>query len=66
MCLMMMQACIHGVPNTQNIKILYYGCGWGRMLRLLPYFTKIQNIYGVNRTPKSIELCQEYNVIGNT
>lgn len=64
--LMMLQAYRLGVPNNTDIKVLDYGCGWGRMLRLMPYFTKVQNIYGVDPTPKSIELCQEYNVPGNT
>lgn len=64
--LMMMQSYRLGIPANTNIKILDYGCGWGRMLRMIPYFTKVQNIYGVDPTPKSIELCKDYNVPGNT
>lgn len=63
--LMMMHAYRKGMPNNMNAKILDYGCGWGRMLRLMPYFTSVENIYGVDPTVKSIELCQDYNVPGH-
>lgn len=64
--LMMMQAYKNGLPNNRDIKVLDYGCGWGRMLRLMPYFAKVENIYGVDPTKKSIELCQDYNVPATT
>lgn len=60
--LMMMHAYRNGLPNNRDLNILDYGCGWGRMLRLMPYFTNVNNLYGVDPTLKSIELCEEYNV----
>ncbi len=64
--LMFLHAYRHGLPNNRDIKILDYGCGWGRMLRLMPYFTNIDNIYGVDPTVKSVDLCQDYNVPAHT
>ncbi len=64
--LMMMQGYRNGLKPSTDIKVLDYGCGWGRMLRLMPYFVNVNNIYGVDPTPKSIELCQDYNVPAHT
>jgi hypothetical protein len=35
------------------------------MLRMMPYFTNPENIYGCDPTLKSIELCSDYNVPGH-
>ncbi|MEM9369778.1 MAG: class I SAM-dependent methyltransferase [Pseudomonadota bacterium] len=35
--------------------ILDYGCGWGRMTRLLPYYFESEGIYGVDVDPRLIE-----------
>jgi hypothetical protein len=45
--------------------ILDYGCGWGRILRLLYKFVPVQNIYAVDAWDQSIELCRQHNVMGN-
>ncbi len=42
--------------------ILDYGCGWGRLIRLMYKFTAPENIYGCDPWDKSIELCKESNV----
>ncbi len=55
----------YGLKTGTDTKILDYGCGWGRMTRLLPYFTDIGNIYGVDPTEESIRLCEDNNVPGN-
>lgn len=51
--------------NIENAKILDYGCGWGRLIRLLYKLTPIDNIYGVDAWDKSIQLCGEQGVKGN-
>jgi len=46
-------------------KILDYGCGWGRLIRLLYKFVSIENIYGVDPWQKSIDLCKQYGIKAN-
>jgi SAM-dependent methyltransferase len=48
----------------QGARILDYGCGYGRILRMLPYFTDINSCYGVDPWDRSIEICREDGVLG--
>lgn len=43
-------------------RILDYGCGWGRLLRLVHYFTDPEFIYGVDPMESSLELCRNYGL----
>jgi hypothetical protein len=45
--------------------ILDYGCGWGRLIRLLYKFVPIENIYGVDPWDESIKICKKDHVKGN-
>jgi SAM-dependent methyltransferase len=45
--------------------VLDYGCGWGRMIRLLYKYVPHNNIYGVDPWDKSINLCKQYRVKAN-
>lgn len=63
--LMMLHAYRLGLKTDLSMKVLDYGCGWGRMLRMMPYFTSPENIYGCDPTKMSIQLCQDYNVPGH-
>lgn len=51
--------------NIEDAKILDYGCGWGRLIRLLYKLAPIYNIYGVDPWDKSIQLCKEHGVMGS-
>jgi len=51
-------------PINQG-NILDFGCGWGRMIRLLYKYVPFNNIYGVDPWDKSIEICKECNLHGN-
>ena len=62
--LMMLHSYRLGLKADLNMKVLDYGCGWGRMLRMMPYFTHDSNLYGVDPTKMSIQLCEDYNVPG--
>lgn len=42
--------------------ILDYGCGWGRLIRLLYKYSSIENIYGVDPWGESIRICRENKV----
>jgi 2-polyprenyl-3-methyl-5-hydroxy-6-metoxy-1,4-benzoquinol methylase len=48
--------------KIKNASILDYGCGWGRLIRLLYKFAPIENIYGVDPWDESIEECQQHNL----
>lgn len=42
--------------------VLDYGCGWGRLIRLLYKYTSHENIYAVDPWDKSIELCEQHGI----
>lgn len=46
-------------------KILDYGCGWGRLLRLMYYFSDPAQTYGVDPMTTSLQLCRQYGVNSN-
>ena len=45
--------------------ILDFGCGWGRLLRMMPYFSDPECLEGVDPMPAAIELCREHGVPGH-
>lgn len=45
-------------------RILDYGCGYGRMLRLVYWFTELGNIYGFDPSDESLALCEQYGLLG--
>lgn len=45
--------------------ILDYGCGWGRLIRLMYKFTAPNNIYGCDPWDKSIEFCRQSGLSGS-
>jgi SAM-dependent methyltransferase len=51
--------------KIENASILDYGCGWGRLIRLLYKYAPYTNIYGVDPWGESIRVCQQHGVKGN-
>ena len=55
----LLQACSY---HTRKVAIsgtlLDYGCGWGRLTRLLAYFTDPESIHGVDPMQDSLDACQ--------
>ncbi len=45
--------------------ILDFGCGWGRLIRLLYKYVPVSRIYGVDPWSRSIDICRETNVRAN-
>lgn len=45
--------------------VLDYGCGWGRLIRLMYAHSRPEHIYGCDPWDKSIELCKEANLRAN-
>lgn len=48
----------------QKQRILDFGCGWGRLLRLALYYTDPQNLFGCDPWGRSIEECRRCSVLG--
>jgi SAM-dependent methyltransferase len=51
--------------SIRDACILDYGCGWGRILRLLYKVAPAGNIYAVDPWDKSIELCRQHKLLGH-
>ena len=46
-------------------RMLDYGCGYGRLARLMYYFTDPANLFGVDPWDRSIEICREAGLGAN-
>jgi len=53
-----------GKPISQG-SALDFGCGWGRMIRLLYKYVPADRIYGVDPWDESIRLCKECSLHAN-
>lgn len=49
----------------EGTTILDYGCGWGRLIRLMYKYTAPENIYGCDPWDRSIEICRESGIAGH-
>ncbi len=54
-----------GAGNLSKSEILDFGCGWGRIIRLLPKYVPTNNIYAVDPWDESLNICNETGVKGN-
>jgi 2-polyprenyl-3-methyl-5-hydroxy-6-metoxy-1,4-benzoquinol methylase len=43
--------------KMSTAKVLDYGCGWGRIARLMYFFVEEENLFGLDPWDKSIEIC---------
>ena len=43
-------------------RVLDYGCGFGRLLRIMSYYSDKVRLYGVDPWDRSIEICEKYRV----
>jgi SAM-dependent methyltransferase len=46
-------------------KVLDYGCGWGRLLRLLLWYVEPDQIYGADPWDQSLDMCRQHNCPGH-
>lgn len=54
----------HARRPLSNQRILDYGCGWGRLLRLMLWHSNPDRISGVDPWDRSIEICRQDGVLG--
>ena len=54
-----------GNSHLRQANILDFGCGYGRLLRLLYYYADPANIWGVDAWEKSLTLCREHGLPGH-
>jgi SAM-dependent methyltransferase len=48
-----------------NAAMLDFGCGWGRLLRLMLWFSHPDKIFGVDAWEKSLQICADHRVPGS-
>jgi ubiquinone/menaquinone biosynthesis C-methylase UbiE len=48
--------------KIKNARILDFGCGWGRIIRLLYKYLPTSNIYGVDPWDESIKECEKHGI----
>jgi hypothetical protein len=46
--------------------MLDYGCGWGRLLRLMPYYFSYENILGVDSWDVALAECKKAGILSPT
>lgn len=51
--------------SLDGATILDYGCGYGRISRLMYYFTEEDKVFGVDPWEKSIQICHADGLTGN-
>jgi len=51
--------------SLEGARILDYGCGWGRLLRLMYRFSPPEKIYGVDPWDRAIELGRRTRLLGH-
>lgn len=49
----------------RQAKIVDYGCGWGRLTRLLYYYTDSANLHALDPWDESLRVCSECGLPGN-
>lgn len=53
------------VQDVDKSNLLDFGCGWGRLIRLLYKYIPVTQIYGADAWKISLDVCREHQVRGN-
>src|SRR5262245_4870942 len=51
--------------SAADATLLDFGCGWGRLLRLVCKLVRPSRLWGVDPWDRSIEVCKEHGVLGH-
>ena len=49
---------LHSQLQMSGAKVLDYGCGWGRLARLMYFFVEEENLFGLDPWDRSIDICR--------
>lgn len=52
--------------HDNTTKILDYGCGWGRLLRLFPFYFSPDNLFGVDPWDRALVECKKAGITSPT
>ncbi len=52
----------HGAKAAAELRVLDFGCGWGRLLRLFLKYVPAEGLHGVDPWQRSIDLCREHRL----
>lgn len=55
----------HTGRTLHDASILDFGCGYGRILRMMYYYSDPEKIWGVDAWDKSLATCKEVGLLGN-
>ncbi len=50
--------------SLRNARVLDFGCGWGRLLRLLYKYVPVEQLYGVDPMEASLQHCRDAGLHG--
>lgn len=53
------------IDTLRQARIMDYGCGWGRLVRLLYYYTSAENITALDPWNESLRVCAESGLPGH-
>jgi SAM-dependent methyltransferase len=51
--------------DITKARVLDYGCGFGRLLRMFNYYVDKDNLFGIDPWDRSVAICKQYNVPAN-
>jgi hypothetical protein len=54
----------YGPRKMRGASILDFGCGWGRLARMMSYYSDPEKIFSVDPLDESISICRESGILG--
>ncbi len=55
----------HVGPDLEGRHVLDFGCGWGRLMRLMLKYAQPDSLFGVDAWTESIDICRKDGVLGH-
>ena len=55
----------HGSTPLETTNVLDYGCGWGRLMRLMYAYVAPEHLYGCDPWDQSLDICRDTGIKGH-